>query len=110
MESFIKKGKVLSDIVLISKIKTVCKQSHLKTATKNGLIFHSKKKLFLLNHKNIRKYLDHPVSLVLSQYDLLFYGVLKKIQPLGQKAFEISIGWTKNTPLYYRECVEDLLN
>ena len=111
MENFIKTKAVSADIVSIFKRETVCRQGWLKKATTKGLIFHSEKDQLLLNYKGIKRCLNRPVKLFLFQYELWFYGILKKLYPIEQKKFfEIAVGWTKETPQYYRECVEDLLN
>ena len=104
------KNKVSTDIVSLPDKEILSRHSRLTSSTKKGLTLHSNKKGLLIPEKDISKFVNHPVELFLSQYELSFYGVIKKIAPLDEDIFKISIGFTESTPLYYRECIEDLLN
>ena len=101
---------VFTDIVSLSKKETLSLHGQLAGVTREGLTVHSDKKFFLIPEKEFSRFLNQPVELFLSQYEIPFYGVLKKICPLEKDLFEIYIDFMENTPLYYRECVEDLLN
>ena len=101
---------VFTDIVSLSKKEILSRRSQLAGVTKEGLTVHSNKKFFLIPEKEFSRFLNQPVELFLSQYEIPFYGVITKICPLKKDLFEICIDFMENTPLYYRECVKDLLN
>lgn len=102
--------KIFTEIVSLNKQEILFRYSHLIGVTKKGLTFHSDKKSFLASEKDFLKFLNHPVELFLSHYELLFHGIIKNIRFLEKDLLEICIDFMENTPLFYRECVEDLLN
>lgn len=104
------KNKISTDIISLPEKEILFCHSQLTSISKQGLTFHSSKQYFLVPEKELSKFLNHPVELFLSQYELPFYGVIKEICPVEKDIFEIHIGFMESTPLYYRECVEDLLN
>ena len=104
------KSEISTNIISLSEKAILSDYSQLTSATKKGLTFRSNKNFLLIPKKDISKFLNHPVELFLSHYELPFFGVLKKILEIKEDLFEISIDFTEETPLYYRECVEDLLN
>ena len=101
---------ISTEIVSLTEKEILSRYSQLASVTKKGLTVHSKKKFFLVPEKDFLKFLNHPVELFLSQYEMPFYGIITKICPIEKDIFEIRIDFMENTPLYYRECVEDLLN
>ena len=101
---------ISTEIVSLAEKEILSRYSRLTSATKKGLTVHSNKKFFLVPERDFIKFLNHPVELFLSQYELPFYGIITKIYPIEKDLFEIRIDFMENTPLYYRECVEDLLN
>ena len=106
----IDKYNISTDIVSLTRQETLSCHSHLASVTKKGLTVHSDKKFFLVPEKEISRFLNHQVELFLSQYEIPFYGIITKICSIRENLFEISVDFTENTPLYYRECVADLLN
>ena len=109
-EEFNKTDKVFTDIISLSEKVILSTCSQLATASKKGLVFHSKKQFLPFPQRDILRFLNQPVELFLSHYELPFFGVLKNISEIEEDLFEISVDFTKETPLYYRECIEDLLN
>ncbi len=101
---------VSTDIVSLAQQEVLSRHSYLAGATKKGLTVHSDKKFFLIPEKDFLKFLNCPVELFLSQYEIPFYGIITKICPLKKTLFEINVDFMENTPLYYRECMADLLN
>ena len=101
---------ISTDIISLTKQEILSRHSHLAGVTKKGLTVHSDKKYFLVPEKEFSNFLNHPVELFLSQYEIPFYGIITKICSIRESLFEISVDFTENTPLYYRECVADLLN
>ena len=101
---------VSTDIVSLSKKKTLSYKSHFISADKKGLTVRSNKKDFFIPEREFSQFLNHPVELFLSLYELPFYGVILKINPIKKSFFEIRIGFMESTPLFYRECLNDLLN
>ena len=104
------KYNISTDIVSLTRQETLSRHSHLAGVTEKGLTVHSDKKFFLVPEKELSTFLNHPVELFLSQYEIPFYGIISKICSIRENLFEISVDFTENTPLYYRECVADLLN
>ena len=102
------KHNISTEIISLSQEKILSRHSRLSSATAKGLIIRSKK--FFSTKKDIYKFLNQPVQLFLSQYELSLYGVIAKIQPLEGDMFDIHVDFTESVPLYYRECVADLLN
>ncbi len=104
------KHNISTEILSLRTKELVSRQNFLSSATKRGLTVCIKKKSFLIPEQDLPKILNHPVQLFLDQYEIAVYGVITKIRVIKEDLFEISIGFTKETPLYYRECVGDLLN
>ena len=102
--------KIFTDIISLSEKVILSKNSQLTSASKKGLVFHSEKKFLPFPKRDILRFLNQPVELFLSHYELPFYGVLRDVSEVEEDVFEIFVDFTKETPLYYRECVEDLLN
>ena len=107
---FEKTDKVFTDIISLSEKVILSNYSELASVTRRGLVFHSPKKFLPIPKRDILKFLNQPVELFLSHYEIPFFGVLKNIFEIEEDIFEISVDFTEDTPLYYRECVEDLLN
>ena len=104
------KNKISTDIISLSEKETLSRFNQLTSVTKKGLTFHSSKKFWLISEKRLLKFLNQPVELFLSHYELPLFGIIKKIGSIEKDLFEICIDFTETTPLYYRECVTDLLN
>ena len=102
--------RVLTDIVSLSKKAILSQKSLLSGADCKGLIFYSDKSHLLVPKTEIPSFLNQPVKLFLSQYELIFYGIVKSVKAVQRRGFEICVDFTENTPFYYRECVADLLN
>ena len=102
--------QISTNIISLYDKEILSYHSKLTAITKKGLTLHSSKKCLLVPETDIAKFVNHPVELFLSKYELPFHGVIKKIDPMDKDLFKISVGFTENTPLYYRECMEDLLN
>ena len=105
-----KPDKIFTDIVSLSDKITLSKYSRLTSASKKGLVFYSKKKFFPMSKRELLRFLNQPVELFLSPFELSFFGVFKSISEVKKDKFKILVDFTKETPLYYRECIEDLLN
>ena len=101
---------ISTDIISLSEKKILSYYSKLTSASKEGLIFHSYKHFFSIPQTEFSKFLNQPVEIFLSHYKLPFFGILKNISEIKKGVFEINISFTKETPFFYRECVEDLLN
>lgn len=101
---------IFTDIISLSEKVILSKYSQLTSATRKGLVFHSKKQFLPVPQGDILRFLNQPVELFLSHYELPFFGVLRNISEVEGDTLEIFVDFTKETPLYYRECVEDLLN
>lgn len=110
IKSTFNKGKISTDIISWPEKEILSSYSQLTSISKKGLIFHSNRQYLLIPEKDISKFLDQPVELFLSQYELPFHGVIKAIKSVKKDVFEIHIDFMESTPHYYRECMEDLLN
>ena len=104
------RNQISTNIISLSEKAILSHYSRLASATKKELIFYSHKKCLPFSKVNFIKFVGHPVELFLSHYELPLFGVVRKISEIKENVFEISIGFPKDTPLYYRECVADLLN
>lgn len=104
------KHLISTEIMSLNKKELLSSHSQLAEVSKKGLTVYSDKKFFLVPEKEFSKILNQPVELFLSQYEMSFYGVITKIMAIKKNLFKIFIDFTESTPLYYRECVEDLLN
>ena len=104
------KNKIFSDIISLLEEDVLLYYTQLTSITKKGLTLQAYKECFSVSRKDILKQKNHPVELFLSQYELPLQGVIKKINSTGKGTFKIYISFTESTPIYYRECIEDLLN
>jgi len=100
----------ISTDIFFSNKKEKLSQGLLVKVSKKGFIVQSSREFLHVLEENFYKFLNQPVEIFLSQYEVLFYGVIQQISSVSKDLFEIKIGFTKNTPLYYKECVEDLLS
>jgi len=105
-----KNVKILTDIMALKTREILSKNSELVLADKKGLIIKEKKSSFNFLFENREKLLNLPVELFLSQYEIPFYGEIDSIEDLGNNWIEIKIRFLSQTPYYYRECMEGLLN
>lgn len=106
----VKQYNIWTDVISLKTKEVVSCHSQLTSVTKKGLIVQSNKDSLTVSKQNCSKFLNCPVELFLSQYEVPFYGVVTKINFIKKDMFEIYIDFMENTPLYYRECVTDLLN
>lgn len=104
------KHVISTDIMSATQKKLLSRNSRLSGISTKGLTLQSKKKYLLIPEKDFSRFLNQPVELLLSQYELPFDGVVTQISSIEEDLFEIQIDFSKNTPLYYKECVEALLN
>ena len=105
-----RKPEISAEMMSLAKKEILSRRNWLASASKQGLTVHSRKKFFLIPEKDTVKFLEHPVELFLSQYELSFYGIIKAIHKLNEDLFEVCVGFEESAPLYYRECVADLLS
>ena len=104
-----KKIKIWADLISLKTKDILSPQSELTAVTKNGLIVQTKKQFFNISENDFPRFLNNPVELFLSQYEIPFYGVIKKINIKEKGSVEIKISFLESAPDYYRECVTDLL-
>ena len=105
-----KENTVLTDIIALNTREILSRYSELVLANKTGLTIQVKKGLFHFSEKERKKLLDMPVELFLSQYEIPFYGEIESIWDLEDNLIEIKVRFLPNTPIYYRECMGELLN
>ncbi|MCZ0932124.1 MAG: hypothetical protein OXJ52_03115 [Oligoflexia bacterium] len=103
-------NKIWTDLISLKTKEVLSPYSELVSVTKQGLTVQSKRKFFNISESDFPKFLNSPVELFLSQYEIPFYGVIKKIQLKKKDIFEIKLNFMESAPSYYRECVTDLLN
>ncbi|MDE0092569.1 MAG: hypothetical protein OXN83_04720 [Oligoflexia bacterium] len=107
----LKQNKIAwSDLVSVKTKEVLSHHGELISVTKQGLTVQSKKEFLNISENDFCKFLNRPVELFLSQYEISFYGIIKKVNLIRRNIFEIKISFTEDTPIYYRECVTDLLN
>lgn len=111
-KKFFQKNKVLSNIVCLSERKILANDAKLIDIDNNGLHFELKKKEMSDIFKSSAKkdFLDHRVSLVLTGYECRLEGIIKDIHQVKEDSFEIHVGYTEDTPKFYRECVNQLIS
>ena len=109
-EKALSKSQISTDIVSLNKKEILSRHSLFVSADEKGLKVHSDKRFLLFSEKDFSKFLNQPVELFLSQYELPFYGVIKSIRLVKKDLFEIHVDFMESAPLFYRECVADLLN
>ena len=105
-----KTDKIWTDLVSIKTKEIISHCGKLVSVTKQGLTVQSKKESFNISEGDFPRFLNHRIELFLSQYEFSFYGIIKQIRRIEKNIFEIKIGFTKDVPIYYRECVTDLMN
>ncbi|MCY4321602.1 MAG: hypothetical protein OXC37_04270 [Bdellovibrionaceae bacterium] len=102
--------KISVDLTSLKTKDILVNSAELVSVTKQGLIVRSKKVSFNIEKKDFSKLLTTPVELFLSQYEIPFYGTLKKFDLKRKDIIEITISFMENAPDYYKECAMDLLN
>lgn len=102
--------KILTDVMALKTREILSKYNELVLADKKGLVIQTKKESFNFSIKDREKFLNLPVELFLSQYEIPFYGEIDSIEDLEGGLIEIKIRFLSQTPHYYRECMEELLN
>lgn len=110
LRAFFKKNKIVSDIKSLDQKKVLIKDSRLVSVTSKGLCFFSKtKQLKVSKNFLFSSFLNHPVELFLSEYELNLDGVIHAVSLVGKDLFEIHIQFTETTPQFYRDCFVDLV-
>ncbi|MBC6414848.1 MAG: hypothetical protein GDA46_00410 [Bdellovibrionales bacterium] len=105
-----KENKVLTDIIILNTRKILFRCSELVLANKTGLTFRIKKTSFDFSQRETQNFLNLPVELFLSQYEIPFFGEIDFIQDIDKYFLEVKIRFMSETPFYYRECLGELLN
>ena len=102
--------KVLSDILHVSNNKPIISKAKLIAVNYNGLYFEiNKQKISKSIKAPLQNFLNHPVKLNLSGYECHLDGIVKNIYQVSKDLFKVHVGYTKNTPAFYKECVQQLI-
>ncbi len=105
------KNHIVSDVISLEKKSILAHKVQLVNVDNKGLYFHFKKDQIPISEKSfLIEFLNHYVELFLSKYELKFEGVIKSISPVNKHLFEMHIGFMESTPVFYRECVSDLMS
>ena len=104
------KVKILTDVVALKTREILSQHNELVLTDKKGLVIQTNKDSFNFSVKDRKKFLNLPVELFLSQYEIPVYGEIDSIEDLENDLIEIKIRFLNQTPYYYRECLKELLN
>ena len=102
--------KILTDVIALKTREILSKYNELTLVDKRGLVIKTKKDSFPSSIEGRKKFLNLPVELFLSQYEIPFYGEIDSIEDLEDGLVEIKIRFLSQTPQYYRDCIGELLN
>ena len=102
-------GEVITDVTSFYSNQKIFSQAKFESASRKGLKFVSSHPPSL-TQSDLSQIIGWPVELFLSGYELMFHGVITEIRVIKKNLFEVYVGFTKNTPMYYKRCIEELLN
>ena len=105
-----KEDKIWTELISLETKELLSSYSELISVSEQGLTVLAKKQFVNIPESDWPHFLDNPVELFLSQYEIPFYGIIKKIKKKKKDSFEIKINFMETTPVYYRECLIDLFN
>ena len=104
------KDKIWTELISLETKELLSSYCELLSVSEQGLTVLVKKQFFNISENDWPHFLNNPVELFLSQYEIPFYGIIKKIKRKKKDSFEIKINFMETTPVYYRECLIDLFN
>ena len=108
--NFLQKNNIVSDITSLEKKGVLAAQIQLVNVDREGFYFHLNQDQILIPKQSfLKKFLNHYVELFLSEYELKFEGIIKRVSPIDKNLVEVHIGFTESTPTFYRECILDLM-
>ena len=103
----------ISSISSLDDLTKIAKDCDVIEASANGLLINLKRDSLvpasLRNNLNIDILIGQRVFLKLEEMNLELSGVITRTQLLGKQGYHMAIDYTDEAPLYWRECLMDLL-
>jgi hypothetical protein len=103
----------VSSIASLDDLTKIAKDCDVIEASANGLLLHFPRESLiptaLRNNLSIDSLIGQRVFLKLEEMNLELSGVITRTKLLGKQGYNIAIDYTDEAPLYWRECLMDLL-
>ncbi|MFN8944465.1 MAG: hypothetical protein ACK5WZ_07575 [Pseudobdellovibrionaceae bacterium] len=103
----------VSSIASLDDLTKIAKDCDVIEASANGLLLHFRRESLiptvLRNNLNIDSLIGQRVFLKLEEMNLELSGVITRTKLLGKQGYYIAVDYTDEAPLYWRECLMDLL-
>lgn len=103
----------VSDITSLTNYMQIAKEGSIIDASSRGfLIIVSRRDLIpseLKEHLTLESIVGQTIALYLPQMNLDLDGTITRANHIGKGLFEIAVEFSEDTPMYWRECLVDLL-
>ena len=103
----------VSSVASLDDLTKIAKNCDVIEASANGLLLHFTRESLipaaLRNNLNIDSLIGQRVFLKLEEMNLELSGVITRTKLLGKQGYNIAIDYSDEAPLYWRECLMDLL-
>lgn len=103
----------VSSVASLDDLTKIAKNCDVIEASANGLLLHFKRDSLiptaLRNNLNLDSLIGQRVFLKLDEMNLELSGIITRTKLLGKQGYNIAIDYTDEAPLYWRECLMDLL-
>jgi hypothetical protein len=101
------------DLTSLSSYSIIASKGHIVDASPTGMLVHVHRKDFkdkqLRSNLNLEPLHGHHVALYIPQMNLDIDGRIVRSKLATNGNFEVAIEFAKDIPLYWRECLIDLL-
>jgi hypothetical protein len=103
----------VSSLASLDDLTKIAKNCDVIEASANGLLLHFKRDSLipasLRNNLNLDSLIGQRVFLKLDEMNLELSGIITRTKLLGKQGYNVAIDYTDEAPLYWRECLMDLL-
>lgn len=103
----------VSTLASLDDLTKLIKNCDVIEASANGLLLHVPRESLvpakLRSNLNLDSLIGQRVYLKLEELNLELSGVISRTQLIGKKGFHVAVDYTEEAPLYWRECLMDLL-
>lgn len=103
----------VSSLASLDDLTKLARNCDVIEASANGLLLHVPRESLMPTNLRANLSLDsllgQRVFLKLDEMNLELSGIVSRTKLLGKKGFHIAIDYSEEAPLYWRECLMDLL-
>ena len=103
----------ISHFSVVESMVKIAKKGFVVNASAKGFLVHIKREdlipKVLKSNLNLEVLLGNGVIVKIEEMNLELFGRISRTKLLGKEGFELAIDYSEEAPLYWRECLMDLL-